>query len=632
MLRYNQLMAKKQNKQIALMLGSLGVVFGDIGTSPLYALKVVFGLSNNSVTDQKTVIGLISILLWTITLIVTLKYLLFVMRANNKGEGGIMALVTIIKESKVRNKAFFIGLGLLGVSLFYGDSVVTPAISVLSAVEGLRVVAPGTAQYIVPITLLILALLFSIQKFGTGFIGKLFGPIMFVWFVVIGAAGAWRITQNTDVLGALSPLAAAAYIADHPYAAFIAMGAVVLAVTGAEALYADMGHFGRQPIAKTWLLLVFPALALCYMGQGALLLNDPSAVHNPFFLLFPTATQFTVLILAALATLIASQAVISGAFSLTKQAIQLNFLPRMIIKQTSTKSAGQIYLPFVNFLLFIGVAGLVILFGSSEKLAGAYGVAVSGTLAIDSILFMAVVKGVQRRSINYLIGYSIVFLSLDLVLVAANIHKISHGGWLPLIFAVLVMILVISWIRGQRIASSQRRNVEEPLKPYISQIQNRKDIVRLPGQAVYIGHHIGYTPSALHTAVEELHELHEKVVIVYVQTSSDAHVPLDERIAFDELGYADGISQIVITYGFHDTVNIPRTLAAIKHTSPELNFDPYQAMYFISLTRVVMSNRHAMPRWQKGIFMLMSRNALSASDYYHLPVNNTIEMRTLLKV
>lgn len=627
-------MARKQTTSIGLMLGALGVVFGDIGTSPLYAFKVIFGLTNTSGIDDRALIyGLLSLLLWTVTLIVSVKYIGYVMRANNKGEGGVLALVSLVKSSKLKHRSILIALGLVGVALFYGDSVVTPAISVLSAVEGLRVVAPELSILVVPLTLVILLALFGIQRFGTGTIGKFFGPVMLAWFATIAAGGTWQIIQHPNILQALSPTYAVGFAISHPLIAFLSMGAIILAVTGAEALYIDMGHFGRQPIARTWLFVVFPALALCYLGQGALIINVPAAATNPFFLLFPAVLHIPVIILATAATLIASQAVISGAFSITRQAIQLNFLPRMLIKQTSATHIGQIFLPFVNTVLLIVVALLVVTFGSSENLAGAYGVAVSGTLLIDSVLFAVTARYFWHRSKAFVSLYALVLLTLEVILVAASASKIFHGGWLPLALALLILVVMHTWISGQRIAAKQRRATERPLREFITEIQQRdKSLVRLPGQAVYIGHHAGLTPGALRTAVEELHELHEKVVIVYVETSSAAHVPAEERAVFDALGYADGISQVTITYGFHDSPNIPKTLDGIRHLSPELEFDPFKAIYFISLSRIIVSRRRGMPGWQKSLYAIMSRNALSTSDYYHLPLAETVEMRSLIKV
>ncbi|MDB5164592.1 MAG: potassium transporter Kup [Candidatus Saccharibacteria bacterium] len=626
---------KTRTGAIGLTLGALGVVFGDIGTSPLYAVRVIFGpLGHHLTLNQPTIYGIISLIFWTIMLVVSVKYLGFIMRASNKGEGGIMALVALIKSSSLRRKRFFIVLGLVGVALFYGDSAITPAISVLSAVEGLKIIAPSLESFVIPVTLVILTVLFWIQKYGTALIGRLFGPVMLLWFVTIGLGGGWQVWQHPDILHALSPLAAIDFITANTLGAFIAMGAVVLAITGAEALYADMGHFGRAPIGRAWFLLVLPALTLCYMGQGALLLHDPHATLNPFFLLFPASAHIPVVLLATIATLIASQSVISGAFSLTRQAVQLGFLPRMMIYQTSAREIGQIYIPFVNIALFVVVTLLVLFFGSSVRLANAYGVAVSGTLAADTILFLAVMRGFWHASWARVALIGVLFLSVDLVLISSNASKILHGGWLPLTVAALVLVLVNTWLKGHQITSKERVALEGPLQDFISMLHgsDSPSIARLPGQAVYIGHHEGLTPLALHTAVEDLHELHEKVTIVYVQTSTEAHVPEDKRAVFNDLGYTDGISQVTLSYGFHDLPNIPKTLKSLRHLSPELDFDPYHASYFISLTKVVPSKRRNLARWRKSLYSLMSRNSLSASDYYQLPIDRTVEMRALIKL
>lgn len=625
---YNQHMAKKQKATSWLMLGALGVVFGDIGTNPLYAFKILFKLSNEPLTANAAY-GLTSLLLWTLTLVVSVKYIIFVMRASNQGEGGIMALTSLITTSKVRARLLFIGLGLVGVALFYGDSVVTPAISVLSAMEGLHVVAPNLHNLILPLTVAVLVLLFGLQRFGTAIIGKLFGPIMLLWFLAIGTAGGWRVLQHPAVLGSLSPLTGLTFATHHPLAAFTALGAIVLAVTGAEALYADMGHFGHAAITKAWFAVVFPALALCYLGQAALLVQAPSSISNPLFLLFPVNTQALALVLATLATLIASQSVISGAFSLTRQAIQLGALPKMTVKQTSSEF-GQIYMPFVNFLLLTLVLVLVLGFRSSEHLAGAYGVAVSATLAIDTLLF-AVVLYIRRRVWTPVVTFLLVFLGLDAVLVSANLPKIVHGGWVPLTVAVFVLAIMWTWVAGRRRLTKERQALEPSLQTYITELHHHV-VVRTPGHAVYIGHHEGLTPTALRTTVEEMHEIPEKAVIVYVKTSTKPHVPFEERAAFDDLKYADGISQVTLTYGFHDSPNIPGTLAKLRHLSPELDFDPHKAVYFISLSRPLISKRHGMPKWQKALYALLAQGALSTSDYYHLPVGNTVEVQTLLKI
>ncbi len=629
-------MTKTNKGLFGLTLGALGVVFGDIGTSPLYAVQAVFSpLGQNLAVNQVNVHGIISLIFWAITLVVSVKYIGFVMRADNEGESGIMALVARIKSSKLggRAKWFYIFLGLAGVSLFYGDSAITPAISVLSAVEGLKVVAPQFSHYTVPITLVILSLLFGIQKYGTALIGRLFGPVMLAWFLTIAAGGVWQIWQHPDILASLSPLAAMNFISHQPVVAFVAMGAVVLVVTGAEALYADMGHFGRAPIAKSWFFLVFPSLILCYMGQGALLLISPSLTSGTFMFLFPESVRFTVLLLATVSTLIASQAVISGAFSLTRQAVRLNFLPRMTVRHTSNKEAGQIYLPFINIVLFMTVVFLVIYFGSSERLASAYGIAVSGTMAIDTILFVMVMRTVWKKSIGYAALALSVFLSVDLIFVFANMSKLVHGGWFPVILAAATFILFHTWLKGQKIVANERKAMEGKLQTFIDKVRaNKMPIVRVPGYAVYIGHHADLAPLALHASVEELHELHEKVVIVTVDIATAAHVPENERAEFDDLGYNDGISSLKLTFGFHDSLNIPRTLKQLRTLSSELDFDPSDVSYFVSQSKIVPSHRHNMSGWRKSLFAMMARNAESASDYYKLPVDRTVEMSSLIEL
>jgi KUP system potassium uptake protein len=627
-------MVQKNKKMLFLMIGSLGVVFGDIGTSPLYAFNIAINsVYDPAVDSASTVYGLVSLILWTITLVVSIKYISFIMRADNKGEGGVMALVSLINSSKIKRKSLYIGLGIIGVALFYGDSVITPAISLISAVEGISVVAPTLNSIVVPITLLMVLLLFGVQKYGTANLGKYFGPIMVIWFTVIGVGGLSQIAQQPSILNSISPFEGLGFITANPKVAFLSMGLVVLTITGAEALYADMGHFGRKPISKTWFYIVFPALALCYMGQGALVLRDPSSLDNTFFLLFPSIVRLPIVVLATVTTLIASQAVISGAFSITRQAIQLNFLPRMTVIQTSAKTIGQIYLPLVNILMMFIVLTLVVLFRSSENLSGAYGIAVSGTLAIDSILFLVIIRKFWNRSKLFVGLYAVIFLTLDFILVFANLPKILEGGWLPILIAILFILIAISWIRGQYSATKKRLSIELPLQEYITKLQNGNiHLARLPGRAIYIGHHIGLTPTAMITAVEELHELHEQVVIVYVKTSSESHIPPNERVVFDELGYADGISQVTITYGFHDSPNIPKALSSIRNLSPEVNFDPHLASYFVSLTKIVLSKERTMPTWQKKLYIIMHRNALSLSDYYKLPTANTVDIHTLIKI
>src|SRR5215212_1701190 len=436
----------------ALTLGALGVVFGDIGTSPLYALDAVFHGSDVR-PDQASVYGIISLVFWSITLIVSVKYIAFVMRADNEGEGGIMALIALIQSAlkDTRGKVALIAAGVFGASLFYGDGMITPAISVLSAVEGLKVVSPSFESVVVPIALAILAALFAIQRFGTGAVGRLFGPVMGLWFAVLALGGIAKVLANPGILRALSPSYAVQFFGEHGGTAFIALGSVVLAVTGAEALYADMGHFGRSPIRRAWFFLVFPALTLNYLGQGALIVGDPRAIENPFYLTFPEWSRIPMVVLATVATVIASQAVISGAFSVTRQAVQLGFLPRLTIRHTSNEEEGQVFAPGINAGLFVAVVALVVGFGSSASLASAYGIAVTGTLAIDTILFFVVVRMLWRRPLWVVLSGAGAFLLVDLAFFAANLPKVVHGGWFPLMIAAIVFTILITWQRGREI-------------------------------------------------------------------------------------------------------------------------------------------------------------------------------------
>lgn len=629
-------MTRKKQGIAALALGALGVVFGDIGTSPLYAVHVLFGADALGLAmNRENIFGIISLIIWAVILVVTVKYVCFITRINNKGEGGVMALVGLLKASalKERYKWLLIMAGLLGVAFFYGDSVITPAISVLSAVEGLNVVAPNLAPIIIPTTLVFLTLLFMLQKRGTGAIGILFGPIMLLWFLVIGAGGAWQVWQHPEILGVLYPVVAAEFIIANPLLAFTAMSAVVLAITGAEALYTDMGHFGRSPVIRAWLLIAFPMLMLCYMGQGALLLHSPEAVANPLVLLFPPELHVTIIILATAAVLVASQAVISGAFSLTYQASQLDFVPKLLVRHTSLRETGQVYLPAVNFALFVPVVFAVILFGSSQALAGAFGIAVSGTLIIDTLLFTAVIALAGYRSLLLMLVALLVFLPIDILFFAANLPKILHGGWFPLLLAALVFALLTTWVKGQKAVVAIRREMEGSLQKFIDELRHRKPpVIRLPGQAVYISHHPDYAPLALHAAVNDLNELHEKVVIVSVQVTNEAHVPKKERALFNPLQYDDGISHVSLKYGFHDVINIPKTLEEIRTLSAELNFDPEKASYFVSQTKIIPDGRHRMSKWRKSLYILMRRNALNSSDYFKLPTARTVEMHSIINL
>jgi len=626
---------KTQKIKAALVVGALGVVFGDIGTSPLYAIQSIFSVGGKHLAiNSVNVYGIISLVLWSVFIVVSLKYITLIMRVDNKGEGGIMALVSIIKSSVTndRRKWAFITLGLVGMALFFGDSAITPAISVLSAVEGVKVVEPSLTHYVVGTTVIILSLLFWLQQYGTGLIGRLFGPVMAVWFTTIGLAGLHEIIKYPDVLQALSPLTALQFFVQHFVVAFLAMTAVVLAITGAEALYADMGHFGRRPIARAWFFLVFPALLLCYMGQGTLILHHPELASSPFYYLFPEQLRVSVIFLATAATLIASQSVISGAFSITRQAAHLDFLPRLLVRHTSSSEAGQIYMPFVNFTLFAAVILLVILFGSSQRLAGAYGIAVAGTLAVDSVLFLVTMRSKWQKSGRLVALIGLVLLPLDLLFVTSNTTKILHGGWIPLLLAGLAFIVVTTWVKAERIVVRERRELEGTLDHLVDEIHHDKKLHRFDDQAVYISLHPNYAPLVLRETLEELHELPSKVLIVSVAVTNEAHVPEDERADYDSLGYLDGFGHLKLRYGYFDTIDIPRMLKRVRHLNPELNIDLKETSYYISLYKVVPTQRHNLAQWRKALYTLMSRNSLSHGDYYKLPLDRTQEVSAFIKL
>jgi KUP system potassium uptake protein len=624
----------KTKKHSFLALSALGIVFGDIGTSPLYGFSVIFGRSGGSISaNQTNIFGVISLIIWSIFLVVSIKFIAFIMRADNAGEGGIMSLIAQARTGKGKHTytRVLLFVGLVGVVLFYGDSAITPAVSVLSAVEGLKVVAPHLTPLVVPLTLLLIALLFAIQHFGTGLVGKLFGPVMLLWFLTIGICGGWRVWQEPKVLMSLSPTTAIDFFVSHPVLAFIAMGAVVLAITGAEALFADMGHFGRKPIAKAWFYVVFPSLAVCYMGEGSMLIRDPSVAVNPLVLMFPPSLRVPFIVLATLATIIASQSVISGAFSMTRQAVQLNYLPKMVIKFTSAKIGGQIYMPFVNVGLFILVSIIVIAFGSSAKLANAYGLSVSGTLAADTILFLVLVHNIWHKSRLYVFMLALLFIPIDLLFIASSSSKILHGGWFPIAIGAVIFVIMMTWHKGEQIIAAERKKLEGLLRNFVEAIhEHRPPIARIPGAAIYIGHHPQYTPLALHSAVANSHELHEKAVVVSVIVTEEAHVPLNKRVVYDELGYLDGIAHVSLSFGFHDLIDVPKALKSASHFSSELDFNTDQAVYFVSLARVLKTRRRNMTRWQKSLYCMLDRNALNSADYYKLPPQRTNEIATLL--
>jgi len=625
-------MTKKQ-KSVWLTIGAIGVVFGDIGTSPLYALQAVFGVSKLTLSASD-IAGVISLIIWAVTLVVTIKYVGLVMRANNNGEGGIMALIALVRRTVIshRAKIFLTLLALVGVSLFYGDSVITPAISVLSAVEGIKLVSSDLTPFVIPLTVFILAGLFLLQARGTDRIGRLFGPVMIVWFIASGLAGLVSVLHHPEILIALSPLEAVGFFARHPAQAFVAMGAVILAITGAEALYADMGHFGTAAIRRAWLLLVFPALLLNYLGQGALVILHPDAITSSYYLLFPDWLHVPVILLATVATLIASQAVISGAFSLTSQAVQLGFAPRFTVMHTSRQEFGQIYVPMLNWLIAVIVLWIVVLFGSSAHLAGAFGMAVSGTLAIDTILLLVVMRTIWKQNVVVVFVTGLVFLTVDLIFLSSSTSKLLHGAWLPISIAIVGYTLLTTWYKGHQIVSRERDRIEGALSTFVQHLR-QSDVPRIPGYAVYLGHHIGNAPLALHETMEQLHELHEKVVVVTVQTSDKPHIPERSRVIFDGLGHPDdGISHVTLQFGYMDAPNVPKALETARDKSAEVDFDIDKTTFFTSIGQPVITRNHRMVRWRKALYVFMDRNANNPSAYFKLPLDRTVEMRTFLEL
>jgi KUP system potassium uptake protein len=617
---------------LALAIGALGVVFGDIGTSPLYALPAVFAADNGAVKPiQSDVYGIISLVVWSITLIVSIKFVTFIMRADNDGEGGIMALVALIRRTGLRRpvvKTALIVAGLFGVALFYGDGMITPAISVLSAVEGIEVAQPGLESIVLPFTLVVLGGLFLIQRFGTGVIGRLFGPVMVVWFAVLAVGGIGRIAQDPAILRALSPHYAGAFFLDHPVIAFISLGSVVLAVTGAEALYADMGHFGVPPIRRAWFFVVFPALTLNYLGQGSLIVAQPDTISNPFYLLYPDWSRYPLIALATVATLIASQAVISGAFSVTRQAVQLGFLPRLTIRHTSAGEIGQVYVPAVNWGLFVAVFALVVGFGSSAKLATAYGIAVTGTLLIDSVLFLVVVRVLWKKPLWMVVAGIVGFVTVDLLFLSANVTKIAHGGWFPLLVGAVVFLLLTTWDRGREEVTAARVRTEGPLMEFIARMRIRSPFVRqLPGIAIYLNPSRD-TTLALRVTVDRIHAIHEKIVIVTVVTTTTPHVPENERVSFDTLGDdRDDFSHLTVKFGFQDRPDVPRALTRARSMGIlEVDFNPHHATWFLSSITIVPDRSPGMARWRKALFVVMARNAASPADYFGLPTERVVTM------
>jgi KUP system potassium uptake protein len=608
-----------------LVIASLGVVFGDIGTSPLYTLKVCFSSTDGLQPTHQNVLGVLSLVFWAIMIVISIKYVMFIMRADNKGEGGIMALISlVVQKARISPlmRSVILSIGLAGASLFYGDGVITPAISVLSAIEGLEILKPQLEPYVIPLALTVLVLLFFAQRRGTAKMAALFGPIMLIWFCALSGFGLRSLYQTPEVLAALNPVHAFSFFVRFGFAGTLILGAVVLAVTGGEALYADMGHFGRSSIRKAWFLIALPALVLNYFGQGALLMRDPSAIQNPFYLMITPGAMSAMIILATLATVIASQAVISGAFSLTAQAIQLGFCPRLNIRQTSEAERGQIYIPFINGVLLIGVIALILGMQSSARLASAYGLAVTGTMAIDTLLAFVVMLSLWKW--NPLIGSltGLFFLTVDLAFFAANIPKIPLGGWISLVIGTVVFLLLSTWRRGRELVQQRLQEEAMPVSDFLAHLQKNPP-VRVDGTAVFLSSSRQGIPLALVNNLKHNKVLHQNVVIMTIITEPVPRVAPDRRREVVKL--ADSLFRIYLHYGFAEKPNITKTL---KTSSREFDIDPGDTMFFLSRETLIAQPSKNRALWRIRLFITLARNAGSAASYLNIPANRVVELGT----
>jgi KUP system potassium uptake protein len=598
----------------------------------LYALQTVFSIDNGAVRPTEgDVYGVVSLIFWSVTLIVSVKYVGVLMRADNDGEGGVMALAALARRlyvGRTTHAGMLVMLGIVGVSLFYGDSVITPAISVLSAVEGLKVAAPSLGHVVLPVAAVILTVLFAAQRFGTGNVGRLFGPVTALWLLAIAVAGLHEVAVHPSVLRGLSPTYGVLFVAAHPLVAFVAMGAIVLAITGAEALYADMGHFGRQPILRAWFFVVFPALVLNYLGQAALILHRPATAANPFFLLVPSWARIPMVVLATAATVIASQAVISGAFSMSRQGMRLGLLPPLTVRQTSEHEGGQIYLPGINALLFVGVLAVMLTFRSSARLATAYGVSVTGALVVDTLLLLVVARVLWSWPPWKLVLAAVAFGGVETMFLAANLSKVVHGGWLPLLIAALVFTVMTAWQRGSSIVTANRRAKEGSLREFVDELSER-GLTRVPGVAVFPHSGKDTTPLALRANVEHNQVVHENVIIVSASAANVPHVPPAERLTIDDLGYDyDGIQHLSANFGFSDDADLPGALrqacaaGALERGVTDID----DASYFLSRGAIRRTSAPGMARWRKALFVALAHNAADPAAYFSLPTNRTVTM------
>ena len=620
----------KKSSLVGLTLAAVGIVYGDIGTSPLYTLKTVFDPTHGLSVTHNNLLGIVSLIFWGLTLIVSLKYVTLVLRADNRGEGGIMALMALVLSSVSKSSRWHVPLmviGVFGATLFYGDSVITPAISVLSAIEGLEVATPAFSPYVVWLTIAVLVGLYSVQSHGTAGIGRFFAPVMLIWFVALACMGVVNIIKSPAILAAVNPLHAVAFLLDNGRIAFLSLGAVVLALTGAEALYADMGHFGKKPIRMAWFLIAFPALALNYLGQGGLLLAHPEAISNPFYQQLGAWSVYPLVILSTMATVIASQATISGTFSMTKQAIALGFLPRMRVRHTSESEIGQIYIPAVNWLQLAVVLMAVVGFGSSEKLAAAYGIAVTATMLATTILTFFVIR--YRWKMNLLLCWAATgfFLIIDVNLFSASALKLFHGGWFPLLLGAILFIVMLTWKRGRQLVFQNLEKHAIPLNEFLSSLFIAPPL-RVPGTAIFLRGETDGVPHALLHNLLHNKVLHERVIFLTVYMHEEPWVAPSERVRVVDLGHQ--CYQVNVHYGFKDEPDIPDALAQCAQQG--LDFEMMETSFFIARQTIISTPGAGMMPWREHLFVTMSRNARTAADYYQIPSNRVIELGTQVEI
>jgi KUP system potassium uptake protein len=609
-----------------LMVGALGVVYGDIGTSPIYAFREALHASDGALS-RSDVLGVLSLIVWALTIIVTIKYVAFVLRADNKGEGGTLSLMALARTAYPKGAKVILGIGLCGAALFFGDAIITPAVSVLSAVEGLEVITPAFSPYVVPITLVILAGLFSVQRFGSGKVAVVFGPVMLIWFLALGVIGLWHLVDDPSVLLAVNPYYAIYYLATTPTGAFVTVGAVFLAVTGAEALYVDLGHFGRRPIVLTWFWIVFPCLLLCYFGQGAFVLSHGGKPLNPFFEMMPEWALMPMVGLATAATVIASQSVISGAFSLTRQAVQLNLLPRIDVLHTSESQLGQIYMPRVNLIVALGVMLLVVGFGSSSALASAYGISVTGEMLMTTMLLFVVMRSLWKWHIGVAVGLAVLFGVIDMGFFLANAVKVVEGGWVSITVACIMGLIMVTWIRGTRFLFDKTRKNEVPLD-FLAGNLLKKQPHLVPGTAIFLTSDPLSAPTALMHSLKHYKVLHEQNVILSVVTAQQPKVADSERVKMETIN--ELFMRVTLTFGYMEHPNIPRALATCRKKG--WKFDIMTTSFFLSRRSLKASPNSGMPMWQDRLFIGLARTAADATEYFQIPTGRVVEIGTQVAI